>query len=318
MVVNSDRTVNLALTPATQFYFNDFETGSVGSEWSRNTLDVTPRAYRRFLGQFTGNDVVTLTLTNLPNHTNLTLSFDFYMIRSWDGNSPSAFSEGPDIFDVTVVGQTNLLHTTFASDPSLLSISTNQAYPSSYPLGSFVAGTGASEIQTLGYFYQGNPADAVYHLTFTFPHNSNSVSVQFSSALFEFGAVSKIGNESWGLDNVSVSGGGAQLNAPVPNSLYLGSYSNAVLTITNNDLVDLVAGTVDGVFTHPLGADGPVYSIAAATNSAVTVRAARSIFVTLAPLYRVTPCFTYQPSPWITISSNDFSPDSTGDSMMRS
>ena len=54
------------------------------------------------------------------------------------------------------------------------------------------------------------------------------------------------------------------------------------------------------------------------TNSAVTVRAARSMRVTLAPLYRVTPCLTYQPSPWITISSNDLSPDSTGDSMMRS
>src|SRR5947207_2175207 len=64
-------------------YFNDFE-GAVGPEWSHTNTERTPFGDRGFLGQF-GNDSVTLTLDNLPPHTALTVSFDLFVIRSWDG-----------------------------------------------------------------------------------------------------------------------------------------------------------------------------------------------------------------------------------------
>jgi hypothetical protein len=65
-------------------YGNDFE-GTVGPEWSKTSVDVTPGG-RHFLGQF-GNDTLTLTLACLPAHVQATLSFDLYVIRSWDGNT---------------------------------------------------------------------------------------------------------------------------------------------------------------------------------------------------------------------------------------
>src|SRR5436190_21763798 len=70
-------------SPGQLVYTNDFES-PVGSEWSRTNRDVTPIGARGFLGQF-GNGALTLVLTNLPAHTEVDLSFDLFIIRSWDG-----------------------------------------------------------------------------------------------------------------------------------------------------------------------------------------------------------------------------------------
>jgi len=76
---------DIALVPASgMFYFNNFE-GAVGSEWSNTSTDITPVKARRFLGQF-GNETVSLALAGLPSHEYLTVSFDLFLIRSWDGN----------------------------------------------------------------------------------------------------------------------------------------------------------------------------------------------------------------------------------------
>src|SRR5436853_170827 len=66
-------------------YINNFES-PVGTEWSLTNRDVTPFGARTFLGQF-GNQTNTLTLTNLPPHTEAELAFDLFIIRSWDGTS---------------------------------------------------------------------------------------------------------------------------------------------------------------------------------------------------------------------------------------
>jgi hypothetical protein len=55
----------------------------VGAEWSPTTAGTTPNG-RKFLGQF-GNETVSLTLTDLPLHGALRVSFDLFIIQSWDG-----------------------------------------------------------------------------------------------------------------------------------------------------------------------------------------------------------------------------------------
>src|SRR5215468_5333318 len=42
---------------------------------------------------------ITLTLTNLPPHLALKVSFDLYVLKSWDGNSPRY---GPDQWRMSV------------------------------------------------------------------------------------------------------------------------------------------------------------------------------------------------------------------------
>ena len=163
----------------------DFETG-VGPEWSTTKTDGTPVENRRFLGQF-GNETVSLTLSNLPPHHEMTVSFDLFIINTWDGNWDTY---GPDVWDVGVQNGPTLLHTTFARYPDAPS----QAFPDWYPGGQHPWGTGATEIDALGY-----GMDCVYHLSFTFPHTNNEVTFEFSGQ-----GLQDIGDESWGLDNVSV------------------------------------------------------------------------------------------------------------------
>src|SRR6266542_3832283 len=90
-------------------YIADFE-GAVGPEWSKSLVGQTPNGARKFLGRF-GNETVTLSLTNLPAHTNIVLSFDLLVIQTWDGNA------GPDVWEVRRADDpaTPLLHTTFGS-----------------------------------------------------------------------------------------------------------------------------------------------------------------------------------------------------------
>ncbi len=144
-------------------YWNDFE-GIVGSEWSNPTTSVTPSG-RKFLGEF-GNSSETLSLTSIPTHTSVTVIFELFIIRTWDGNGVNCC--GPDIWNLSVAGGPTLLHTTFASYGS--APSGRQAFPGSYPASAYSPGTGSAEHNTLGYMWQGGgPIDSVYYLAYTFP-----------------------------------------------------------------------------------------------------------------------------------------------------
>lgn len=179
-------------------YSNDFQSAA-GSEWSSAAIESTPLpndGSRRFLGRFT-NDTVSLSLSGLPGHGKVTLEFDLYVIQSWDGNG----SPGPDIWRVGAHGGPLLIRATFSNCPDQ-----TQSYPDSFdsvPSGSTnPPKTGATEIGTLGYpgLCSGSGEDSVYHLTLTFPHPSTSLRVDFSAENLQSAS-----DESWGLDNVSVS-----------------------------------------------------------------------------------------------------------------
>ena len=165
-------------------YSEDFE-GTVGPEWSTTATDTTPSG-RRFLGQF-GNTTATLTRAALPLHTDITVTFDLYIIQSWDGNPAGV---GPDEWDLTVSGGPTLLHTTFSKGQ-------RQAFPDTFPGGDNPAFTGAAELNSLGYTFFG---DAVYSLSFTFPHTASSLALDFSAS-----GLQSLSDESWGLDNVSLT-----------------------------------------------------------------------------------------------------------------
>ncbi|GBL15644.1 hypothetical protein MTo_02959 [Microcystis aeruginosa NIES-1211] len=175
-----------------EIYSNNFETNA-GSEWSNTTRSMTPSGARNFLGQFS-NDTVSLTLNDqrLAN-TNVTLEFDLFIMDSWDGNNTFY---GPDQFNLSIAGGNTLLNTTFSNIQEQEIDGYPQAYPGSTDAGDYPAGAGATEMDTLGYTYYG---DSVYHLSYTFPNVSNSIILNFSGI-----GLQGIGDESWGLDNVSV------------------------------------------------------------------------------------------------------------------
>jgi outer membrane protein assembly factor BamB len=179
-------------------YTTDFEAGA-RMEWSDHWASVTPNGNRRFLGPFS-NQIVSLTLTNLPPHTEVNLAFDLFIIRTWDGNNNTF---GPDIWALGFDGSNTLLNTTFGNLPD------NQSYPSDYLKGQYPGRTGAAEVRTLGFKWGLEDWDAVYNMNYQFSHSSNSLTVEFSAMGLE-----SLANESWGIDNVVVSLANVPTNAP--------------------------------------------------------------------------------------------------------
>ncbi|MCP4110167.1 MAG: LamG domain-containing protein [Desulfobacteraceae bacterium] len=120
-------------------YSNDFETNA-GNEWSNTSTDITPEGNRKFLGQF-GSETVSLSLDNLPDHSNVTVSFDLLILKSWDGNHTGY---GPDMWSLAVGNNNTLIKTTFSNVDNR-----KQAYPENYPGGDNPEQTGADEIDPL-------------------------------------------------------------------------------------------------------------------------------------------------------------------------
>src|SRR5258708_5698583 len=211
-----------------EVYFNDFNAapGTKYPEWtstgysnSANRAGSGPQAVatvespngkERFLGEFGGptiltwrpfdpqhfvrvDETVTLTLRNLKPHTAATVTFDLYVLKSWDGNNPNY---GPDRWSLSVQGGRTLLDTTFSNNPK------TAAYDLSlqnYPAADSAQQTGAAAVNTIGYKFYG---DSIYRLSFTFAHTGETLALNFSSSLFEG---KEVADESWGLDNVRVS-----------------------------------------------------------------------------------------------------------------
>jgi Concanavalin A-like lectin/glucanases superfamily len=174
-------------SPDRVVYSNDFETTS-GREWSPAFTDTTPNGRQRFLGQF-GNDSVVLTLTGLPAHQSVLVTFDLYILRTWDGDCG-------DTWQLGLVDGRTLFRTTFSN---MHEFGHRQAYPGVSPGGSHPARTGAHERNTLGYRHGGKARDSVYKLAFTFEHADRDLRLNFKGL-----GLQDLADESWGLDNVRV------------------------------------------------------------------------------------------------------------------
>lgn len=197
---------------------NQAGTVSAGSGPQAPATVVSPNGSQRFLGEFGGpvvlaarpydprhfvrvDQTVTLTLRALKPHKLATVSFDLYILKSWDGNNPNY---GPDRWSLRVRGGGTLLDTTFSNNPK------TGAYDLSrqdYPVAASAQQTGSTVVNTLGYRFFG---DCIYHLTFRFAHATGMLALDFSSSLFEGKGTD---DESWGLDNVRVA---TDADGPLP------------------------------------------------------------------------------------------------------
>ena len=213
-------------------YFNDFnaQPGTTYPEWTSSgytnsanragtitagsgaqtvATATSPNGRASFLGEFGGpaivtappydalhfvtvDETVTLTLHNLKPHTLVTVAFDLYILKSWDGNNQTY---GPDRWALRAQNGPTLLDTAFSNNPKTGA----DLSPQNYPVANSPQQTGATSVNTLGYSFYG---DSIYHLTFNFPHSGDTLILNFSSSLFEGKGTD---DESWGLDNVRVS-----------------------------------------------------------------------------------------------------------------
>jgi len=178
--------------PATPIYNNDFSAG-LGDEWSVDKRETSPTGVQ-FLGRFS-NELAQLSLSGMPSHTSLTLTFKLYIIHSWDGNSGSP----NDHWKCSVLNGPTLLMANFS----------NTGSTQSYPLDASICGgtgcyncpskAGASAVDSLDF---GGPyaatGDAIYDIAVTFPHSASSIITEFQGLMSTIG----LDDESWGIDDI--------------------------------------------------------------------------------------------------------------------
>ncbi len=180
-------TVAVAAVPvsADVIYQTDFENGA-GPQWNGNVVVTELAAFTRYLGRYSGTDMAGLAGPAAPvsllgpgESFLYTVTFDLYAIDSWDGSEPT---QGPDAMRVYVNG-TKFFDETIANQHTLQSFRPPDIGP----------------IQ-LGY-HQFFP-DSIYRgieVPFTAP-GATSLSIKFWGNVLQ-----GMGDESWGIDNVSVS-----------------------------------------------------------------------------------------------------------------
>ncbi len=188
-----------AVAPAADrtVYSSDFEE-EADDRWSARQISTTPVGKRRFLGNF-GAEKVTLSLSDLPEHRLVRVSFDLLLIHTWDGSSQTY---GPDVWELSVDRGQRLVYSSF-TNCGFFSVNNAQSFPDNYPCKPHPGWTGAAEKQSLGYSCgfprEQIPTDAVYHLDLLFPHGADSLRLNFLSHSKDTKE-----NESWGLDNIKV------------------------------------------------------------------------------------------------------------------
>ncbi|MFZ4573627.1 MAG: hypothetical protein ACOYN0_04470 [Phycisphaerales bacterium] len=186
-------------------YRTTFESGALGSEWSANSVinSEVRSTFSRFNGRYS-TGYTQLTLPSLPalrppsgpggggesggggaggagnaQWYEVTLAFDFYCIDSWDGST----SFGPDRFRVLANG-TQILRNTFTNQPG-----NSDDYP-----------VDPDQFGQLGFHPRWS--DSIYRgITRTIEYSGGDPLV------FRWmdEGLQGMGDESWGIDNVSVS-----------------------------------------------------------------------------------------------------------------
>lgn len=174
-----------------------------GALWSNSKRSTSPSG-EIFLGEF-GNGGTSLILEELPAHSRVSVSFDLYILRSWDGNQvelPDDFDPyqpivegqaatriGPDSFQVRS-GDTIFLDATFSNWAQ---------FTQNYPSLDSPAQSGAVAVNTLGYTYGDWQKDATYRIHLSFDHSEPMLVLDFLAL-----GLQALEDESWGIDNVSV------------------------------------------------------------------------------------------------------------------
>jgi hypothetical protein len=195
-------------------YSNDFS-GTIGSEWSGSNVEFSPTIVtspsgERYLGssdpsfpeggtggQPLSEERVTLSLSSLPVHSRIRVSFTFYAIRSWDGSECGGGGCSPDTLDFNVGSDEDPAATTFSN------VSSFQAYPGSGTGADFPPGTGSRTNSHLGYGSCCEEVeDTVYEIKYSFEHSAANLDLSW---LVGGAGWEDWDNEGWGLDNVVVS-----------------------------------------------------------------------------------------------------------------
>lgn len=186
-----------------EVYTNDFEsatlTGIVGGIQSNYDG-------KKVLG-FYNNSGFTLTLPGLAKHELVLVKFDLYLHDTWGGNHTGndVVFDGPDIWQMKIDNET-VINTTFSNSGCQATYCQQQSYPKNFPFH-HDAGTGASRTDLPGRCSLANipGGTTMYRIDKIFNHSGSTIKLDFKDLLKQSNAPDMLCDESWSLDNLSVS-----------------------------------------------------------------------------------------------------------------
>ncbi len=171
------------------------------SRWSDQAVGVT-FAGKRFHGPF-GNQPVSLSVDRLPEHHWVRVTFDLYIVGSWDGSSPVW---GPDLWSLSVRRAQRLISATFCAWG--YAGNNEQSFPDDYPHAIHPAWTGGTRQAVVDLPGDERPVQSgVYRVEALFPHEEASLVLDFTGA-YEDPAKEP---QTWGIGDVRVQAFAANL-----------------------------------------------------------------------------------------------------------
>jgi hypothetical protein len=185
-------------------YNNDFESGNLTNVANGIISQYNGSAV---LGQYNckgpNKGYFNVSLTDLPKHDLITISFDLYIHDSWDGNKTAP--DGPDIWQMLVDGNT-YVYATFSNDPCNNSgFCAPQSYPLTYPNNFSNPKTGAYRTDLPGVCHLAGPNGTTqYKITKTFKHTGSTLKLECSDLLVQTNTADPQCDESWSVDNINI------------------------------------------------------------------------------------------------------------------
>lgn len=181
--------IGIALNASATLVTNeDFETGAFG--WNNNLTTDGGTTFTKFLGRHGGSNGTQILYKDftLPgDQTEVTISFSFYEIDSWDGDDPTY--GGNESFYIYV-------------DGVLLRQDLYQHGIEDAPVGTVDLFGGASSPDT-NYGFEPSWSDQGIGYSFTYATTDTNLRLGFGANLNQ-----SIWDESWGIDNVLISSNG--------------------------------------------------------------------------------------------------------------
>lgn len=163
------------------------------SHWSEPKVSASTGG-KPYHGPF-GNQPVSLTLDRLPQHRWVKVTFDLYIIGSWDGSSPVW---GPDLWSFSVRGAQRLISASFCAWG--YSGNDEQSYPDDYSHAIHPAWTGAAERNVVDIKNPEPPKNGLYKVEVIFPHTDDQVVLDFAGTYVDPPSEQQV----WGVGNVEV------------------------------------------------------------------------------------------------------------------
>ncbi len=255
LAVTAATTFNLTITPvneapvingATLISSEDFQAGATG--WSDNTTENGGAVYTTFLGRHsldggTQNVFKTYALSGTQNY--VTISFDFYEIDSWDGESFKIF------VDDAVVYNTSISQATFNAPADGSSGAVSWTVQETTPFN--------------GNFAYGGWNDQRTHFNLTVATTAASVKLGFSSTLNQAAS-----DEAWGIDNIIVNevGGSGTPGPFIVSERSSNGDAFGKVSATDPDTADTLTYTITGGTGAAIFAINPTTGVLTVSNAA--------------------------------------------------